>query len=75
MAALKLEEVFCQFPQKTFTISALVKSRKNVESLLENDYAFLSACKTLCRERVVSRSRSTFDKVDSHGAQAMTSKF
>jgi hypothetical protein len=74
MAALKLEEVFCHFPQKTFTISALVKSQKDVESLLENDCAFLTACKRLCRKRVVSASRSAFDKVDSHGAQAMTSK-
>jgi hypothetical protein len=47
MAALKLEQVFYQFPQKTFTISALVKSRKNVESYLEIDYAFLTATKTL----------------------------
>ncbi len=74
MAALKLEQVFSQFPQKTFTISALVKSRKNFESYLEIDYAFLTATKTLGWTTVISVRRVAFDKVGSHGAQAMTSK-
>jgi len=58
MAALKLEQVFYQFPQKTFTISALVKSRKNVESYLGLDYAFLTATKTLDWTTVISVHKS-----------------